>query len=1414
MDEVDVRFKINADELKRESKRASEAISGVGSKTNTTLVTTSRTFGTAVSSMTRNARSVTAAIHEIPAEVASINRSVRTLSQGAMAYFGIALAKDIISVTGEFQKYNAVLTNSLGSSFAAAQGMGLIQEFVAKTPFQVNEVTSSFVKLVNQGFEPTYAQMVLLGDVASSTGKSFDQLTEALLDAQTGEFERLKEFGIKARNQGDTIKFTFKGIETQVYNTASSIRDYILSLGSIKGVAGSNAKISATIEGQLSNLEDKFTALKKSLGDGNKGIVSGYIDMANTLIDNAQEIIDVLKVLVVAYGSYKAAVIATYAAQRAGLILKEAQAFVALARAVRSARDAQVLLNVATKSNLIGVAVSALATIISALVVFRSRTDDASQGVETLNDSISEAKKEYDSLMGVVRDETKGITARQAALEKLRDMYPSLFAQMDIEAVKTANQTELDAEAARIALLKRRAEIASNVVDAGREVSREDAALEAPFRDSRSRSAHEENRSSAISRYEVEKAALEEINNLIAEQDRLRTKAENEYATRSRSKDKSVGWYDKQIKGFKESQDKATTSDEYQVLQQQIDAMQRAKEEITGAEKKSDAVAKNTLQDLSDDILSITLDTEASRVRAMSDGRKKRLAEIDLEEKQSIAAIDKSQNELAARYKEAKKGALPKEVVAQFDDRRANANKIATNARIKEEEEYNNKVKELYSDLSDVMLSEEDRRIKGIDDKYEELRKRISSAVDNGSISKEEGENLIAQTDSAERKDKLSEALDKYRTYEEEVKSITERCNADITRLKEAGYNEQAELAAKARDKEIQALAAQAVASGDFWAKLIADHTNQSISEMETLTNKALAIYNYLQGVSGELPEGVDAGTLDKIKQDPRQLEAFKNAYENMKASLGDKSPFSAFKVSVNEAFSTLENSFGKGGKGMEGVSVGIGQLRGAFETFAPSLKALGESLDSIFGSNLGELVGQLMEVGGAAGQVFEGVSQMATGNIIAGAMGAIQGIGKLFSKAREAEERHQKALKEIYKSRIEMQRQYNNLLLEEMLLYKEGFNPFGEDKIGKAANNLLVYRKAIEDYNKTLQGDDAKRKYTSVFSSLLDGYLNPNKYNEALDKGVAALASASVVTGHKKTGLFGWGKGRDVYSSLLEVYPDLIDGENKLNKARAESIISTQKLGEGTKELLQSLIDSQDKAEEALEQLDSYIQDTFGAMGPGVMDALVGSIHSGSDAWLEFGSTAADVLGDVGEQLAYTLFFKDKFEALDEQLKGIVGSGKSEEEITQEAIKTVGDFYAGMKDTVSNSKEFLQKIDEQIKDVTGEYAYDSNRGGSAGKLSAELSEGTASEVLGVFSITSMDVRSIRDRSAEISSRTETIGTDVSQIMRSSILIEQHTRNTAANTAESLKELSRGFKETNSRLDDIVRNTKNSSSRM
>ncbi len=211
-----------------------------------------------------------------------LNRAPNPLNKlkGAMPGVGSAIAgafavdklvsfgSSVVSTLAEFEKYEAVLANTFGDKSAAKQVLADITDFAAKTPFQVDELTNSFVKLANRGFVPNMEQMAMLGDLASSTGKDFDMLAEAILDAETGEFERLKEFGIKASKEGKRVMLSFKGITKEVENSPEAIRAALLELAKeAPGVAGSMDAIMGTTAGMLSNLGDVWKMLQLSIGE-------------------------------------------------------------------------------------------------------------------------------------------------------------------------------------------------------------------------------------------------------------------------------------------------------------------------------------------------------------------------------------------------------------------------------------------------------------------------------------------------------------------------------------------------------------------------------------------------------------------------------------------------------------------------------------------------------------------------------------------------------------------------------------------------------------------------------------------------------------------------------------------------------------------------------------------------------------------------------------------------------------------------------------------------------------------------------------------------------------------------------------------------------------------------------------------
>jgi hypothetical protein len=216
---------------------------------------------------------------------AKITSAIQSQIAGAFAIGTlVSFGKAVIDTTAQFEKLKAVLTNTLGSKSEAEKSFEMLNKFASQTPFSVLELTESFVKLTNFGLKPSLEALRAYGDLASATGKSFDQLTEAIIDATTGEFERLKEFGIRAKKQGDKVTFTFKGVQTQVNFTSKSIREYIESLGDVQGVSGGMAAISETLSGKLSNLSDAFTNLKAAIG----GVVATPI---TTFLENLTNII-------------------------------------------------------------------------------------------------------------------------------------------------------------------------------------------------------------------------------------------------------------------------------------------------------------------------------------------------------------------------------------------------------------------------------------------------------------------------------------------------------------------------------------------------------------------------------------------------------------------------------------------------------------------------------------------------------------------------------------------------------------------------------------------------------------------------------------------------------------------------------------------------------------------------------------------------------------------------------------------------------------------------------------------------------------------------------------------------------------------------------------------------------------------
>lgn len=285
----------------------------------------------------------------------------------------------VVDTLAEFERFEAVLTNTLGSNSAAQKALKQITVFANQTPFQINELSDSFVKLANQNFTPTMQEMTQLGDLASAVGKDFGQLTDALISGRVMEMESLKNFGITAKKEGDKIALSFRGQETIIDANAKAVTDYVLSLGKLNGVQGASAAIAKTTGGQLSNLEGKFIELKLEIGEKLKPVIEAVIGVMSRMVDKLRNLVNWIAANQEAFlywlgilGKVTGAVLSVIAAMKIFGLIKTVlaavtTAFVFLKNGIIAVKVAMLLFNAVFLANPIGQVIAAVVALLAGL---------------------------------------------------------------------------------------------------------------------------------------------------------------------------------------------------------------------------------------------------------------------------------------------------------------------------------------------------------------------------------------------------------------------------------------------------------------------------------------------------------------------------------------------------------------------------------------------------------------------------------------------------------------------------------------------------------------------------------------------------------------------------------------------------------------------------------------------------------------------------------------------------------------------------------------------------------------------------------------------------------------------------------------------------------------------------------------
>lgn len=585
----------------------------------------------------------------------------------------------------------------------------------------------------------------------------------------------------------------------------------------------------------------------------------------------------------------------------------------------------------------------------------------------------------------------------------------------------------------------------------------------------------------------------------------------------------------------------------------------------------------------------------------------------------------------------------------------------------------------------------------------------------------------------------LNKLLEKYRDYDAQRTSIEEQGNKDIAALQSQrtdANSEEIDRAIKVAQDKIKegiqqindAQADAATKDNNFFKLLFGDVSSMSFGALQNLISQAKQLREYLSGKGDSTGiTFISPEQLKAIEKSPAELDKLKKALDKLLGTNkdGNNNKWEGIFTTFKKGFAEL-----KGAKGFKEISGAIGTISGAA---ASATGELANMFDQMGQTDIADALNGMQQVMSAVSNIGEG---FAKGGLLGGITAAVGEAINFVGQALAANARHKAALKEIMNETIAQQREYNLLLMQQNLEYEKAATIFGTDVYGKAANAVKVMKEAVADLKEELDGttDQKKRQSKDALFKKFFGVSNPQA---ELKKAYAGLANIEIKTGHKKTGLFGWGKGKDIYSSILDVYPQLVDANGKFDQSLAETIINTKTMSDTSKAALQNMIDLAQQAEDAYNELNDYFTDIFGELGDSMSDILVDAFANGTDAAKAFIDSVSDMLERLAKQMVYSVTLAPMMEKAQKEMMNVMqDTGISDE---QKFNKWAG-ILNNLVDDAVNQQGVANRLLEEYQQAAKNKGFDifspndsSSQGSTRRGFGTEMTHEDAGELSGRF---------------------------------------------------------------------------------
>lgn len=419
---------------------------------------------------------LTAAVHENTAAIGQDSRAAKQLGRdldettekgvagfgrlekAAIGFFTVQKAKEFIStvyeVRSEIEKLETSLTTFVGNK---AEADALIAS-IRKIPMSIKDLSGAAETMMGFGVATNEVaeDLEAIGNIARGDSQRFQSLSLAFSQASsTGklmgqDFLQMVSAGFNPLDQ--IAKTTGKDMATLKKEMSEGAISAEMMRQAFIDATSEGGKFNGMLEAQSKTMAGSYNELQRviddmfnKIGENTEGIMKGAIDVATLLARNYETVGRVLLQLVATYGSYKAAVIANIALEKAQAFnrLASTKGLTAMQLATSILTEKTKALNAVLMKNPYVLVATAVLSLVSALAIFKNRTDEAAEAHERLNEAFGETQakiaseeKKLDELFGKLRKSVKGTQEYKDAKKAIIDQYGQYFNGLDNEIEK------------------------------------------------------------------------------------------------------------------------------------------------------------------------------------------------------------------------------------------------------------------------------------------------------------------------------------------------------------------------------------------------------------------------------------------------------------------------------------------------------------------------------------------------------------------------------------------------------------------------------------------------------------------------------------------------------------------------------------------------------------------------------------------------------------------------------------------------------------------------------------------------------------------------------------------------------------------------------------------------------------------